>query len=150
MESLASYFWQSSLREFLSGKLLYCNSHVKNSKNWSWVPSRHVLVQNQQWKHKKYQIYSKLTMKTPERILWRRSGVFIVNFERISYLVLMFPSLTLNKHVATGKQVLLIITKSFGKNFNCGVWFRSSTLSIHSLKNVYVSSSFVVTFLSCH
>ena len=43
------------------------------------------------------QIYSELTVKTPERILRRRSGVFIVNFEGISYLVLMFPSLTLNK-----------------------------------------------------
>ena len=27
---------------------------------------------------------------------WRRSGVFIVNFERISYLILVFLLLTLN------------------------------------------------------
>ena len=32
---------------------------------------------------------SKLIIKTPERCHWRRSGVFIVNFEHISHL---FPS----------------------------------------------------------
>ena len=37
----------------------------------------------------------KVTVKTPERDL-RRSGVFIVNFEHISYLVLVFVLLTLN------------------------------------------------------
>ena len=28
---------------------------------------------------------------------WRRSGVFIVNFEQISRIVLVFPLLNLNK-----------------------------------------------------
>ena len=36
------------------------------------------------------EICSKLTIKTPERRKWRRSGVFIVNFEHIFHLVLMF------------------------------------------------------------
>ena len=39
------------------------------------------------------EICSKLTIKTPER---RRFGVFIVNFETISHLVLVFLFLTLN------------------------------------------------------
>ena len=39
---------------------------------------------------------SKLKIKTPERRHWRRSGVFIVNFEHISHLILMFLLLTLN------------------------------------------------------
>ena len=43
------------------------------------------------------EIYSKLTIKTPERRHWRRSGVFIVNFEYISHLILMFLLLTLNR-----------------------------------------------------
>ena len=43
------------------------------------------------------EIYSKLTINTPERRQWRRSGVFIVNFEHISHLVLVFLLLTLNK-----------------------------------------------------
>ena len=29
------------------------------------------------------EIYSKLTIKTPDRRQWRRSGVFIVNFEHV-------------------------------------------------------------------
>ena len=33
---------------------------------------------------------SKLTLKTPERRHWNRSGVFIVNFEHISHLFLVF------------------------------------------------------------
>ena len=40
---------------------------------------------------------SKLTTKTPEERQWRRSGVFIVNFEHISqHLFLVFLLLTLN------------------------------------------------------
>ena len=35
-------------------------------------------------------ICSKLAIKTPERRHWRHSGVFIVNFEHISHLVLEF------------------------------------------------------------
>ena len=38
----------------------------------------------------KCEISSKLTIKTPERRYWRRFGVFIVNFEHISHLVLVF------------------------------------------------------------
>ena len=33
---------------------------------------------------------------TPERRQWRDSGVFIVNFEHISHLVLVFLLLTFN------------------------------------------------------
>ena len=43
------------------------------------------------------EIYSRLTIKTPERSYWLRSGVFNVNFEQISHIVLMFLLLTLNK-----------------------------------------------------
>ena len=37
-----------------------------------------------------YEIYSKLTIKTPELRQWCRSGVFIVNFEQNSRLVPVF------------------------------------------------------------
>ena len=40
------------------------------------------------------EICSKLSIMTVER---RRSGVFIVNFERISYIFLAFPLLALNR-----------------------------------------------------
>ena len=42
------------------------------------------------------EICSKLTIKMPRQCR-RRSGVFIVNFERILYLVLVFLLLTLNR-----------------------------------------------------
>ena len=35
------------------------------------------------------EIYSKLTIKTPERRQWR-SGVFIINFEQISHIAMVF------------------------------------------------------------
>ena len=41
-------------------------------------------------------ICSKSTIKTPEQIYWRRSGVF-TNSEQISHMVLVFTLLTLNK-----------------------------------------------------
>ena len=35
--------------------------------------------------------WSKLTIETPEQgVIWNRSGVFIVNFEYISHIVLVF------------------------------------------------------------
>ena len=46
---------------------------------------------------KRCEICSKLTINTPERRQWRRSGVFIVNFEHISHLVLVFLLLTLSR-----------------------------------------------------
>ena len=49
----------------------------------------------------------KLTIRTPERRHWRRSGVFIVNFEQISHFVLVFLLLTLR----TDKYRLGTLTK---------------------------------------
>ena len=41
------------------------------------------------------EIGSKLTIKTTEQRHWRRSGVFIVDFEPVSHIVLVFPLLAL-------------------------------------------------------
>ena len=43
-----------------------------------------------------------LTIKTPERSQARRFGVFIVNFEYISHLFLVFLLMTLNKQMLVG------------------------------------------------
>ena len=43
------------------------------------------------------EICSKLTIKIPERRHWRRSGIFIINFEHISHLILVFLVLTLSR-----------------------------------------------------
>ena len=48
------------------------------------------------------EIYSKLTIKTPKQCQWCRSGVFIVNFEYISHLVLVFLLLTLSRSMPAG------------------------------------------------
>ena len=45
----------------------------------------------------KFEICPKLTIKTSEGCQWRCSSVFIVNFEHISHLVLMFLLLTLSR-----------------------------------------------------
>ena len=42
------------------------------------------------------EIRSELTIKTPQKRQWRRSNVFIVNFEHISHFILVFLLLTLN------------------------------------------------------
>ena len=44
-----------------------------------------------------YEINSKLTTNAPERRQWHCSYVFIVNFEQILHIILMFPLLTLYK-----------------------------------------------------
>ena len=54
------------------------------------------------------EICSKLTIKTikiPERCQWRRSGIFIINFEHISHVVLVFLLLTLNMQLQAGEVV---------------------------------------------
>ena len=43
------------------------------------------------------EICSKLTIKTPEPCQWRCFGLFIVNFEHISHLFIVYLFLTLNK-----------------------------------------------------
>ena len=45
-----------------------------------------------------------LTIKKPERYHWRRSDVFIVNFEHIAQLLLLFIWLTLNKKMLAGQR----------------------------------------------
>ena len=55
------------------------------------------------------EIYSNLTIKTPEQRQLRHSGVFIVDLEHIS---LVFLLLTLNKYSCTGlavQSVLMIV-----------------------------------------
>ena len=49
------------------------------------------------------EICSEVTIKAPEWRRWyHRSGVFIVNFEQVLLICLVFPLLTLNKWMPTG------------------------------------------------
>ena len=52
-----------------------------------------------------YAICSVLTIKIPESRQWRRFGVFIVNFEQILDIVLVFPLLYLNKKNPAGVKI---------------------------------------------
>ena len=47
---------------------------------------------------------SKLTIKIPERCHWPRSGVFIVNFEHVPHLALVFLLLILNMYCRIGNK----------------------------------------------
>ena len=64
-------------------------------------------------------------IKTPEQRQWRSSGVFTVNFERISHLVLVFLLLTLNMQFPAGKSLLELITRAivFPKKQNKSVGY---------------------------
>ena len=63
------------------------------------------------------EICLKLTIKTPERRHWRRSGVFIGNFKQISHVILVFLLSTLNKQMSAGlmcwNDVQLLILRTF-------------------------------------
>ena len=54
------------------------------------------------------EIYSKLTIRTPERRHWPRSGVFIVNFEHISHLLLVFLLLTLSRQMPAEISFIMV------------------------------------------
>ena len=70
-------------------------------KNFAYSAGIYLLKVNNRYTRTKCETCSKLTIKTPERRQWR-SGVFIVNFEHTSHLVLEFLLLTLNIQLPDG------------------------------------------------
>ena len=101
-ENYSNGFCTSS--KFLSSEHLECSGFCCCNYWVSLVISRFCLIPAGNYMFKvnnrntrtRCEICSKLTIKTPERCHLRRSGVFIVNFEHISHLVLVFLLLTLN------------------------------------------------------
>ena len=67
------------------------------------LASIYLLKVNNENTRTKSEICPKLTIKTPERLQLRRSGVPIANFEQISHFLWIFPLLTLNKYMPTWK-----------------------------------------------
>ena len=65
-------------------------------KNRDHPAGNYMFKVNGQKTRTRCEICSKLTIKIPERRHWRRSGIFIVNFEHISHRVLVFLLLTLS------------------------------------------------------
>ena len=66
---------------------------------------------------KRCEICSKLTINTPERRHWRHSGVFVVNFEHVLHLFLVFLLFTLNKQILPGCCPYSFIETFGQKNF---------------------------------
>ena len=69
---------------------------------WSILAGNYVFKVNNRNARTRCEICSKLTIKTPQRRGWRRCGVFIVNFEQISHLVVVFILLTLSRYMPAG------------------------------------------------
>ena len=69
-------------------KCLFCDNNPR------YIPNRHLLVQGQQWK---YQNNMWNLFKFNNKDVWHRFVVFIVNFEQMSHIALVFQLLTLNK-----------------------------------------------------
>ena len=74
---------------------------------------------------------SKLTVKTSELRYWRRSGVFIVNFEHISHLVLVFLLLILSRQMPAGFRDF------------CDLKLKSRKKSIFKIANIKTAKLFL-------
>ena len=101
-----SFFGSASIPfEAMFVMLIFHNSYYLNQFYIHWKkPSKtrcpaniYMFKVNNTCTRKRCELCSKSTTKTPERSQWRRSGIFIVNFEYISHFFLVFSLLTLNK-----------------------------------------------------
>ena len=91
---------------------------VQREKEKKISPSKNVaakiylFIVNNKNTRKTCEICSKVTIKTPKRRQWHRSGIFIVNFEHISPLFLALLYLTLKIWILAGIYFLLANTSS--------------------------------------
>ena len=69
---------------------MYYRIHTNPAGNYMFI------VNNRNTR-RRCEICSELTIMTPERRHWRRPGIFVVNFEHISHLVLVFLLWTLSR-----------------------------------------------------
>ena len=83
---ISIYIWGG----FSSVKIILCDFLIYPAGNY-------VFKVNNRNTRTRCEICSKLTIKTPERRHWRRSGVFIVNFENVLHFVLVLLLLSLSK-----------------------------------------------------
>ena len=67
----------------------------KSSNENYYLANIYLFKRNNRNTRKKCEICSKLTIKTSKRRQWRRSGVFIVNFDHISHLIDWIESLSI-------------------------------------------------------
>ena len=121
--------------------------YSENFQQWTWLEKNQVgncmfKVNNRSTKTR-CKVCSKLTLKTPERHPWCCSGVFIVNFEHISHLVLVFYC-WLWAGMLTGIVTAFGLTKCLQKQFTIIIIFITivTDIIISIIKdraNIYVS-----------
>ena len=70
---------------------------TSEDKEPTYPAGNYIFKVNNRNTRKRCAICSKLTINIPERRHWGRSGIFIVNFEYILHLVLLFLLLTLSR-----------------------------------------------------
>ena len=88
------------------------------------------------------EICRKLTIKTPERRQWRCSGVFIVNFDQTSYIVLVFSLLLwTSKYRLERMHFLITYISPFARTY----WPGSFPYS-WVLYTVYLITHFLIIF----
>ena len=105
---------------------------------WLGPAGVYLLKVNNRNTRKRCEICSKLTIKTPEQRQWRRCGVFVVNFEHISYLVPVFLLSTLNMQLPAGVRCTFRVpkrVKSLRLYRNFWIQTTHSDLSILSQNN---------------
>ena len=66
------------------------------------------------------QICSKLTIMSPERHQWCRSGVFIVKLEQTSHIDMLLQLLTLNKRIPAGVSLMIQFVPRLSYDFSIG------------------------------
>ena len=96
--------WRLRSSKKISAQESY-DSLLLRSRKWpcSKLPVQSYLLKiNSKSTRTIYEICSKLTINTPERSQWRRSSIFIVNFEHISHLALLVLWLTLSRQKPAG------------------------------------------------
>ena len=82
----------------------FASKYLNFTFQWSQdLPGIYLFRFNNRNTRRRYEICSELTIKTPERLQWCRSGVFIVNLEHILHLPPVFLLLTLNMLLLAGK-----------------------------------------------
>ena len=94
---ITPFFINNSLFDFIPN-IVWLKSWKTTSKNCliHYLTRQANTSQPNRTTRARCEIYSKFTIKTPDRRQWRRSGVFIVTFEHISHLVLVFLLWTLS------------------------------------------------------
>ena len=102
-------YWENLLLFWMmlnkaSAHLFTLDNNIYTIKNYSKI--NHLFIVNNSYIRKRYEICSKLTIKASE---WR-STIFVVDFERISHLFLMFLLLTLNKLLFAGSHPINLET----------------------------------------